>query len=220
MIKIIQFGPEPLPEAHALGVTLDDAIRNTLEAFDGIQTPQKYTLGTQVGEKGSIQIMSDCDGVQDYKNLKATPELGPLVKALSNFYGEPQHSFHVALNRSAFGADGLAAAKVVEFVQNYFPASRITPHFAKQVEEDFLRFDDIYSKDAQGNLTLAFGWVLEDQEHENIIGEKAKCFFIARGWESMDHFEQSVKTDAYKKAIPLLFAWNASWKMVGPCFPV
>ncbi|OBT72691.1 hypothetical protein VF21_08798 [Pseudogymnoascus sp. 05NY08] len=121
--------------------------------------------------------------------------------------------FHVLLNRSALSPDGPATAPVVEFVQNYFPASRVTPEFQKQVEEDFVRFDGIYKKGAKGNLSWASGWVLEDQEHESIKGEMAKCFFIARGWESMDCFEQSLQNDAYKEAIPILFAWNAPWKM-------
>ncbi|RQM04648.1 hypothetical protein DH86_00003757, partial [Scytalidium sp. 3C] len=91
--------------------------------------------------------------------------------------------------------------------------SRKTPEFRKQIKEDFLKFDEIYSKGATGNSSLAFGWLLEEQEHDENKGEKASCFFVIRGWESMDHFEQSVKHDAYKEAIPLLFAWNAPWKM-------
>lgn len=32
----------------------------------------------------------------------------------------------------------------------------------------------------------------------------------------MDHFEESVKHDAYKESIPILLGWNAPFKLV--CF--
>ncbi|OBT49502.1 hypothetical protein VE04_10032, partial [Pseudogymnoascus sp. 24MN13] len=108
----------------------------------------------------------------------------------------PDDIFHVVLSRPAFGSDGPVAAPVVEFVQSYFPASRVTPEFQRGIEEDFARFDKIYKKGVKGDLGLSSGWVLDEQEHENIEDEKAKCFIIARGWESMDCFEQSVQNDA------------------------
>ncbi|KAF8856374.1 hypothetical protein BDZ45DRAFT_727537 [Acephala macrosclerotiorum] len=145
--------------------------------------------------------------------MVSTSRTTAFIKSLRSFYGEPYSIFHVTLDRSAFGSDGPATANVVEYVQTYFPASRVTPEFQKQVEEDFFRFDEIYSKGAKVSVSWAFGWVLEEQEHEDIKGEKARSFFVTSGWESMDHFEQSVKNDAYKKAIPLLLAWNAPWKM-------
>ena len=120
----------------------------------------------------------------------------------------------------AFEADGPAAANVVEYVQSYFPASRVTPELQKQVGADYSKFDEIFSKRAKGRVSIASGWVLEEQEHkyDNIKGEKAKCFFVVSGWESMDRFDHSVNTDAFKETIPLLLSWNASVKLVGVCF--
>lgn len=218
--EIIHFGAEPLLDAHAPRTTVDDTIQKAVKALKGLKTPQHFVLGTQVQDKGAVQITSEWDGVQDYVNFETTPEFSSFIRSVRSFCGEPNNIFHVALDRSAFGPDGPATANVVEFVQTYFPASCVTPEFQKQVEEDFLRFEEIYSKGTKGDVGLAFGWVLEEQEHENIKGEKAKCFFVTRGWESMDHFEQSVKNDAFEKAIPLLLAWNAPWKMVGVCFAV
>lgn len=72
----------------------------------------------------------------------------------------------------------------------------------------------------RGTLGWTSGWGLDEQEHENVKDEKAKCFFVVRGWESMETLEQSIKKDAFKKAIPILLAWNAPFKMVGVCFAV
>lgn len=217
--EVIQYGAEPLLDAHAPGTTVDNTIQKAVKALKGMRIPQHFVLGTQVQDKGAVQITSERDGVQDYVNDETTPEFSSFVRSVRTFCGEPLNIFHVALERSAFGPDGPATTNVVEYVQTYFPASRVTPGFQKQVEEDFLRFDEIYIKGAKGCVSWAFGWVLEEQEHENINGEKAKCFFVIRGWESMDHFEQAVKSDAYKEAIPLLLSWNASFKIVGVCFP-
>ena len=194
-------------------ITLDDTIEKAVNALKGVKTPQHFVLGTQVQDKGALQILSEWDGVQDYADFG---------RSMRNIYGEPHNVFRVVLDRSAFEADGPAAANVVEFVQTYFPASRVTPELQKQVEADFSKFDEIFSKGAKGRVSRASGWVLEEQEHEydNIKGEKAKCFFVVAGWESMDRFDHSVNTDAFKEAIPLLLSWNAPFKMVGVCFTV
>jgi heme-degrading monooxygenase HmoA len=211
--EIIQFGAGPRP-------TVDDTIQKAVKALKDVKSPQHFVLGTQVQDKGAVQITSEWDGIQDYANFAAIPEFTSFLKSVSSTYGHPHSVFHVALDRSAFGADGPATANVVEYVQTYFPAPRVTPEFQKQVEADFARFDEIYRKGATGGESWAFGWVLEEQGHEDIRDEKAKCFFVTRGWDSMDLFQQSVQNDAYKEAIPLLLAWNAPFKMVGGCFAV
>ncbi|OBT63332.1 hypothetical protein VE03_07267 [Pseudogymnoascus sp. 23342-1-I1] len=213
LIEIIHFIEKSLPDSDVPRTTVDDKIQNATKALKGVKNPQHFALGTQVQDKATIQIISEWDSDQDHKTLEATSEYSSLINSVRDFCGKPDSIFHVPLNRSAFGPDGAATAPVVEFVQNYFPASRVTTEFQKQVEEDFLRFDGMYRKGAKGNFNWASGWVIEEQEHESIKGEKAKCFFIARGWESMNFFEQSVQNDAYKEAIPILFAWNAPWKM-------
>ena len=213
--EIIQFGAEQLFDAHESRTTVDDRIQKTAKTLKGVKALQHFVLGTQVQDKGAIQITSEWNGAKDYVNFETTAEFGSFIKSVRSSCGEPHSIFHVALNRSAFGSDGPATANVVEFVQSYFPASHVTPEFQEKVKEDFLKFDEIYIKGAKGTASFAFGWVLEEQEHEAIKGEKAKVFFVTRGWESMDHFERSTKNDAYKEAIPILYAWNAPWKMVG-----
>lgn len=215
--EIIHFGAESSLDVRAPRKTGDDTIQKVIEAIGEAKGPPHFALGTQIQDERAVQITLEWEGVQNYINFDTTSEFDSFIRTVRNFYGEPQRILHVALSRSAFGPDGPATANVVEFAQSYFPASGATPEFQKQVEVDFLTFNEIYSTGAKGDLGWAFGWVLEEQEHENIKDEKAKCFLVMRGWESMGHFEQSVKTEAYKEAIPLLFAWNAPFKMVGVC---
>jgi hypothetical protein len=206
VIEIIYFSAKPLQVANT--------IQKAVNALKGAKIPRHFVFGTQVQDKGAVQITSELDGV----NVETTPESSSFVNNLRSVYGEPQNNFHVSLSQSAFGPDGPATANVVEYVQTYFPTSLVTPSFQKQIEEDFFRFDEIYSKGAKGTVSWAFGWVLEELDHEGIKGEKAKCCFVMRGWESMGLFEESVRNGAYKEAIPLLLAWKAPWKMVGGCF--
>ena len=197
----------------SLPTSRNDTIEKALKALKGVKTPQHVVFGTQIQDKGAFQIMSEGDGVQDYADFG---------ESVRNTCGEPHNVFRVALDRSAFEADGPAAANVVEFVQSYFPASHVTPAFQKQIEADYSKFYEIFSKGEKGRVSRASGWVIEDQEHEydNIKGEKAKCFLVVTGWESMDHFDHSVSTDAFKEAIPLLLSWNAPFKMVSVRFAI
>ena len=43
--------------------TLDDIIEKAVKALKGVKTPQHFVLGTQVQDKGALQIMSEWDGV-------------------------------------------------------------------------------------------------------------------------------------------------------------
>lgn len=156
--------------------------------------------------------MGWCPGLRELES--------PFVSSVRSSCGEPHNVSHVAFNRSAFGPEGPATANVVEFAQNYFPASRVTPEFQKKIEADFLKFDEICRKGIKGNAGLAFGWVLEKQDHEDIKGENARCLLVMRGWESMGHFEEFVRTDTFQEAIQILLAWNAPYEMVMSTFPV
>ena len=218
--QIIHFSAGPSIDAHGSQKTFDDMTQKAVKAFQGAKTPQHFVLGKQIQDKTAVQITSEWDGVQDYETLSTTPDFKSFVGSVRSLYGEPQNVFHVALDRSALGPDGPATANTVEYVQNYFPASRVTPTFQKQIEDDFLRFGEIFLKGATRPKARAFGWVLEEQEHEDIKDEKAKCFVVIQGWESMGDFEQSVKTDAFKEAMPIFLGWKAPFTMVGVCSAV
>lgn len=181
----------------------NDTIQQAVQSVREL-SPRHFTIGTRVQDNRTVQITSEwaAGSPDDTDSPSPSPSMG--------------RSFNVALNRSAFSSDGpaTATANVVEFAQSYFPASRITPEFQRQIEGDFLRFEEICSGAAEGNLGLAFGWVLEEQEHGEVVGEKAKCFLVVRGWESMDAFEWLVGSEAYREAVQILFAWGVPFEMV------
>lgn len=211
---IIQLNANSFPGAEASLASIDGKIQEVVQDLKEDTPHPAFVLGSQHQDKNAIQITSEHHSLQQGIENESALYSSPLLNGVRGLCGEPINIFHVALNRPAFGPGGPATAKVVEFVLSYFPISRVTPDFQKQVQDDFLKFDEIYRPAAIGSQGWASGWLLEDQTHESLDGEKAKCFCVMRGWDSMDHFEKSVKSDEYKKAIPLLFAWNAPWKMV------
>ncbi|TVY50405.1 hypothetical protein LCER1_G008997, partial [Lachnellula cervina] len=159
----------------------------------------------QIQDKTALQITSEWANPPDPSN--------PFTQTVSSLSSTPPSIFHINLSRSAFGPAGPATANVVEYVQSWFPASRATPAFQKQIEADFARFEEIFSVGLRGRVGLASGWVLEEQAHEDVEGGKARCFVAVTGWETMGDFEEAVKRDAFKQAIPLLYAWGMPFKM-------
>lgn len=202
--EIIQFASQTSP----------DATQKALEALQGVKSPQHFVLGTQLQDKGAVQIVCEWDDIQSYTAFTTTPETTSFTRNLRSSLGSQHQVFHAALSRPALGLDGPATAPVVEFVQTYFPVSHATPAFQQQIEADFLKFESIYVKGVKGELGWTKGWVLEELEHEDIKDENARCFFVVRGWKSMRDFEESVKHEAYKESIPILLAWGAPFMMV------
>lgn len=192
-IKVIQF-------ASPSSATLDKA----KQAFEDATNKDKIVLGVLVQDNNIVQITSEITNASH----------ATAVDRSLTVMGEPSRHFHVSLSQPAFGNNGPLTANVVEYVENYFPASRVTPDFQKQIETDFLRFDSIYRDCAEGATDFAFGWVDEEQKHADLKDEKAKVFFIARGWRDMYSFQRTLEQKAYKEAIPILFLWGVPFNMV------
>lgn len=197
----------------------DERIQKLIQAITKENLSVHFVLGTGCQDKNVVQVIFQRQDDTSSTANEPVSESSSFAKAIGSIYDAPLNTFHVNLDHSVFGTAGPATPKVVEYVLSYFPISRIHPEFQKQVEEDFIKFDEIYSPAAIGNHGWISGWVEEEQHHPDNNGELAKCFFVMRGWDSMGHFESSVKSEAYQKAVPLLLAWNAPWKMVSMlCF--
>lgn len=192
--------------------TYNEKIQKVIRGINELNPRPEFVLGTQHQNENTIQI------TVEYPANEPILDSSPLLKTIGTLYGAPFNTFRVNLEQPVLGPAGLASANVVEFVLSYFPISRITPEFQKQVQGDFLKFDEVYSPAATGSRGWASGWLEGEQPHENFNGELTKCFLVVRGWDSMKYFETSVKSEAYGKAIPLLLAWNAPWKMVSLSF--
>ncbi|KAF2648713.1 hypothetical protein K491DRAFT_698700 [Lophiostoma macrostomum CBS 122681] len=174
----------------------------------------RYAIGTHIQENVVVQVTSEWDDVEVYKNLDANLEYASFVEILRTHFGPPTTQFHITSHRSTFGKDGGATANVVEYVQSYFPVSTVTSAFEKQIFDDFVRFDKIYMPGTQETAGLTMGWTQDEKEHADVKGEKARCFVVIRGWESMQRFEESTKTKEFREAIPILYSWNAPFSMV------
>lgn len=190
-------------------------------ALQGDRAPQHYVLGTEVQNKSIVQITSEWDSYRDYTNFANSPEFTSFVGSVRGLFGEPKDSFHVHFDRSAVGPNGPATANVVEYVRNTFAISRLTSEFQKQIEMDFLKFDEIYQKGLpEGQRGWTMGWTLEEVEHPDIKGEKTRSFVIVRGWDKFEYFEQSLQNEYYKEGVSILYGWNAPFSMVSVYFAV
>jgi hypothetical protein len=201
--EITTFNINPILEANGQQ-TVDDVIQEAVNALQETSPPHQFVLGTQVQDNGIVQIVSKWNG-------SAAQGSDSPLKSLVSIFGPVQDNYHVVFHEEAVEDNHPATANVVEFVKTRFPASRVSPEFQQDIEKDFRRFDDIYVEEVKGHLGCAYGWVVETQKIE---GEDVKSFLVMRGWESMDSFEQSIQTGAFKKSIPILLGWNAPYQMV------
>lgn len=204
--QIIHFSA---PSASAADTQAHAAIK----ALKGTRAPDNYVLGTQTKDKRLLQLTSEWHD----PSAEATPAADEYRNTVLSSLGNPQKMFHVSFTStgSVFEApNGPLSSPLVEFVQIFFPAEKVTDEFRAKIEKDFERFNQQCLTVARGNGGVAVGWVLEEQEHESLKkGEKAKCFFVARGWEGMQSFDEVISTDVYKEAVGILLAWKAPWDL-------
>jgi hypothetical protein len=186
----------------------DDQAQETLRALKGTKAPENYVFGTQTQDKQAIQLTSEWHDPKDEGSKEADTYRNTVLSSLGN----PESMYHVSFKQSAFHENGPLSSPLVEFVQIWFPSKTVTASFRSSIEKDFEKFDKQCMKMAKGNGGLAYGWVLEEQEHEEVKG-KAKCFFVARGWEGMQGFRDLLETEEYKGAVPVLLKWKAPYKM-------
>jgi hypothetical protein len=186
----------------------DDQAQEALKALKSAKAPENYVFGTQTADKSAIQLTSEWHDPKD----EGSKEADTYRKTVLDNLGNPESMYHVSFKQSAFDKGGPLSSPLVEFVQIWFPSKTVTADFRKKIESDFEKFDKQCMKVAKGNGGLAYGWVLEEQEHEEVKG-KAKCFFIARGWEGMQGFRELVETEEYKGAVGILMGWKAPFKM-------
>lgn len=185
--------------------------QTALKALKGTKAPENYVPGTHIQDERKLQLTSEW---HDSK-AEATPAANEYRNTVLSTLGTPEKMFHVNFTSgtSVFGKTGPMASPVVEFVKIYFAASRATSEFCAKIEKDFNAFDEKCLLVAQGNGGLAYGWVLEEQEHESFKGEKARCFIVVRGWQSMQCFEGLLKTQEYKVAMGIVLGWEAPAEM-------
>jgi hypothetical protein len=184
---------------------------NALEGLKEAKKPQNFTIGTHIKDKSTVSIASEWHDPKE----QASPEASAYTDAIRNTLGSPSKMFHVAFKKegSAFGP---ISAPVVEFVQTRFPSKKVTSEFRQKIEQDFEKFEDAtFNKGdgIDGHNGVCYGWVLEEQDFDDVEGGKAKCFFVARGWKNMGCFDEFMGSETFKKNIGTLLAWKADYDM-------
>ncbi|KAF1832834.1 hypothetical protein BDW02DRAFT_463230, partial [Decorospora gaudefroyi] len=109
----------------------------TLQALKGKKAPKNYVLGTQTQDKHALQLTSEWHDPA----AESSPEATAYIKTVRDSLGSPQSMYHVSFKQPAFGADGPLSSPLVEFVQVWFPAEKVTAGFRKRIEGDFEKFD-------------------------------------------------------------------------------
>lgn len=160
-----------------------------------------FALGTQIQNPSIIQLTSQGSGAE-------------ILQTAHSLLGEPQRTFTITLNKPIFGpSNAPAQGPILEFVQSWFPVSRLTPDFMSTIEEDFERFHASFRRTAVERLGTAYGWS-EEVDHNEIGGEKARAFAVLVGWWKMSDFEESISRDGFKEGLPILMAWGAPVELV------
>jgi len=202
IIQIVQYTSEG---ATPHNVSFEEEIQQLI----GESVPYQLVIGTQVNESNVVQLL-----LEENSTSGDDTDAGAFVKSLQDSFGTINTSFSVEVNSSPFLDENPATEDVVEYVTTWFPASQATPEFRQKIESDFMRFNEIVMRDAEGRIGLSIGWVVEEQDIEQLKNEKAVAFFTLAGWKSVQHFEKATKTESFKEAAAIVMGWNAPYKMV------
>jgi hypothetical protein len=189
----------------------DSQAHAAVKALKGAKAPENYVLGTQVQDQRNLQLTSEWHDPQAESSKEAETYRETVIKTLGN----PEKMFHVSFKEehTVFDNGGPMSSPLVEYIQVYFPASKVTDSFRSKIEKDVQKFEDLCAGVMKGNGGLAYGWVLEEQEHADVKEEKVKCFFAARGWDGMKSFQTLAQTEECKEAAKIMMAWEAPFEM-------
>lgn len=186
----------------------ESIVKKATKGIESTSAARHVLVSTQVPDEHDVQVALELSEADRQAGSDA------LIQCLRPSLQEPKASMIAEVSTSPFAVGGAATSTVIEWVQVWFPSSRLTPEFRAGIESDFARFETIFFRGSDGDEGGTSGWSSDDEDHPEIAGEKARCFFVMRGWRSMEHFERSVQTDAAKEAHPIVYGWNAPFKLV------
>lgn len=179
-----------------------------VSALRKVNTLRRLVLGSTIQDPNLLQITAGLGGSQEETIISALPEI----------CHNPRQIIRATYNMPIIHGDSPVTAPLVEHVQGYFPASKVTPEFQQQIESDMQTFHQNYVQHQAGFRAMAWAWTLDEVDHEDIKGEKAKCLLVLVGWDTMADFQRSFDSDACKDALKILLAWNTPFNMVSlPC---
>lgn len=172
-----------------------------------------FVLGCQLPEKHRIQVTTDHDVKSFHQDTGHTFGTS-LADTVQRLVPGPLRIIYALLDRPTLGLNGPATANVVEYAMINFSPSRTTPEFKARIEKDHVRFGQISAEGMEGRVGQCYGWVVTQHRHPSTSQEKAQGFLVITGWNSVDHFRRSTSSEAFKEALPIFHAWEASAEVV------
>lgn len=149
--------------------------------------------------------MSDWDDVASHKKFRDDPSYGPFVKHMRTILDDKPAvtMHHVELTtRPHYAAVGTATALLrsspgaTEITTFYLDPS-ISSSDAQAYEDALFKFSAEAVEKADGYVSTAGGWIVEDLEHEK-VGGKAKGYVILIGWQSVEKHTAFRESEAFK----------------------
>ncbi|KAK4933828.1 hypothetical protein LTR66_003239 [Elasticomyces elasticus] len=173
---------------------------DTLHQQDGFQ---HVHLGTQIESPDVLQLMIDWDKLESHQKFMNSNGYPPLIKRIGSLLSSAPTIIHVDFATTEGSSAGALitalAAPVTECATFYLPSQ--SSSFASTAHSFMKTLKD----NAPGVLGYAYGWSIEDVEHEGLgEGKKGKAFLLMIGWMSVQAHMDYRDTDAFKNSIDAL----------------
>lgn len=182
-----------------IGKVVSDTIA-TLRQQEGYQRIYK---GFRVESPNILQVYVDWDSIDSHTKFMGQPYYGPFVKNLLSAVDGEMGILHVEFNpHPPSAAVGETSSPVTEVVDHYFVAD-LSDSEKSAFESNLNKFVKVLEENAEGYKGFAGGWIVEEQEHEDMDG-KAKVWHSCIGWESVDAHMAFRETKAFEENVYLM----------------
>ncbi|KAL8833107.1 MAG: hypothetical protein Q9170_004489 [Blastenia crenularia] len=192
------------------GVNVDDAdspagkvISDTLATLVQQEGYQRAYKGVHVENPSILQLYIDWDSIDAHKKFMSQSYYGPFAKHISAIADGDLNVFHAEFTpHPPTSAVSGTSSPVTEVVGHYFPAS-LPDSDKSSFESDLNKFVKVLEEKAEGFKGFAGGWIVEEQDHEEVEG-KAKLWQSCIGWTSVEAHMAFRKTHAFKDNVYLM----------------
>ncbi|KAI9781172.1 MAG: hypothetical protein M1839_006280 [Geoglossum umbratile] len=173
--------------------------KSTLETIAAQPGCEHVFWGRQVEDPSTVQLHINWNNISSRQAFTDSPAHKPFATALSTLLASPPKTFHSTLDphpTTAVFAPG--TTPVTELCTFYF-ALPLSPEAQSAFDETITAFSARVASKAEGHTAAASGWIVEELDNPAI--GKAKAFFLAYGWKSIDAHMKYRDTQDFKETI-------------------